>query len=423
MDEDHRSTDIWEYLDLEVEVRKRDDRGYSVTVRPPRGDEVRRRMDFPFDEQELENKLQALEYALLRSGASRRRIRSREEQVVQDFGLRLFDALLADEARDCYEASREQARHQDKGLRLKLVVQPPELARLPWEFLYDPDRAEYLCLSHSTPIVRYPDLRQPVELLPVTPPLRVLGMVASPVNLDPLDVEHEKQIVEESIKDLQAQGRVKFTWLEGQTWRHLQRAMWRKDEWHIFHFIGHGGYDLNRDEGLIALTNQAGYARYLRAEDLAQLLKGHNPLRLVVLNSCEGARGGEGDPFSSTAATLVRPGIPAALAMQYEITDEAAIEFSRIFYEAVAFGLPVDAAVAEARTSIKIEIGNTLEWGTPVLYMRSPDGRIFDISTPDRPKRRQTPPKPVTLPDESPPPDSLPDNGPPLWGRPQDLPD
>ena len=71
------------------------------------------------------------------------------------------------------------------------------------------------------------------------------------------------------------------------------------------------------------------------------------------------------------------------LANQYEITDEAAVEFSRAFYEAVADGLPLDAAVAGARISLKIELGDTLEWGTPVLYMRSPDGRIFDVQEED----------------------------------------
>jgi hypothetical protein len=72
------------------------------------------------------------------------------------------------------------------------------------------------------------------------------------------------------------------------------------------------------------------------------------------------------------------------VAMQYEVTDKAAIEFSRDFYEAVADGLPVDAAVAEARTAVSMK--SALEWGTPVLYMRSPDGRIFDVQqTVDRP--------------------------------------
>jgi hypothetical protein len=64
--------------------------------------------------------------------------------------------------------------------------------------------------------------------------------------------------------------------------------------------------------------------------------------------------------------------------MQYEITDKAAIEFSRDFYEAVADGLPVDAAVTEARAAVSVD--SMLEWGTPVLYMRSPDGRLFDVS-------------------------------------------
>jgi uncharacterized membrane protein HdeD (DUF308 family) len=100
----------------------------------------------------------------------------------------------------------------------------------------------------------------------------------------------------------------------------------------------------------------------------------------VFLNSCEGARGSESDAFSSTAATLVRRGIPAVVAMQYEITDRAAIEFSRDFYEALADSLPVDAAVTEARAAVSMD--SMLEWGTPVLYMHSPDGRVFDVATP-----------------------------------------
>ncbi len=82
---------------------------------------------------------------------------------------------------------------------------------------------------------------------------------------------------------------------------------------------------------------------------MARLLADHQSLRLVLLNSCEGARGSGRDIYSSTAAILVRQGIAAVLAMQYEITDRAAIEFSRVFYEALAYGLPIDTAVATAR--------------------------------------------------------------------------
>jgi len=65
--------------------------------------------------------------------------------------------------------------------------------------------------------------------------------------------------------------------------------------------------------------------------------------------------------------------------MQYEVTDEAAIEFARAFYEALADAVPVDAAVSEARKAISRIVSSTLEWGTPVLFMHSPDGVLFNI--------------------------------------------
>jgi hypothetical protein len=76
-----------------------------------------------------------------------------------------------------------------------------------------------------------------------------LGMVASPRDLDPLDVEHEKGLMDEAIEDLQANGLVELSWLEGDTWRDLLRAMRREGPWHIFHFVGHGDFDLTAQEG------------------------------------------------------------------------------------------------------------------------------------------------------------------------------
>jgi hypothetical protein len=376
MHKDSGSMGSWDYLDFELEVREGGPREYPLTVRSPAG-EAQAEMRFPFDEWELKDRLQALEIALLRSGGTRRRIPSPEEHTVQDFGRGLFESILVGDVRTRYEMSLSEARRQGKGLRLKLRIHPPELAVLPWEFLYDAERDRYPSLSSNTPLVRYLDLPQPVEPLRVSPPLRILGMVTSPLGLDPLDVGHEKRLVEEAIRGLRENGLLELTWLEGQTWRDLQRAM-RRGPWHIFHFVGHGGFDPATEEGAIALADEAGHKRLLRATSLAELLDDHYPLRLMFLNSCEGARGSESDAFSSTAATLVRRGIPAVVAMQYEITDKAAIEFSRDFYDAVADGLPVDAAVTEARAAVSMD--SMLEWGTPVLYMRSSDGRIFDVS-------------------------------------------
>lgn len=65
--------------------------------------------------------------------------------------------------------------------------------------------------------------------------------------------------------------------------------------------------------------------------------------------------------------------------MQYAITDRAAIEFAQMFYESLADGLPIDAAVSEARKAISVGLANSLEWGTPVLHLRAADGVLFAV--------------------------------------------
>src|SRR3712207_768859 len=64
--------------------------------------------------------------------------------------------------------------------------------------------------------------------------------------------------------------------------------------------------------------------------------------------------------------------------MQFEITDDAAITFAHTLYEAVADGYHLDAAMAEARNAVRDE-PNPVEWATPVLYLRAPDGQVFDL--------------------------------------------
>lgn len=379
-----------EYVSFDLEIGLGSGREYPLLARSQAG-EARETLRFPFDELILQNRLQALEIALLRSGGKRRQFLSSEEQLVQDFGRALFDAVFTGEVRSRYDVSLQEAIQRDRGLRLRLRIEAPELAALPWEFMYDARSADYLVLSHDTPLVRYLELPRVIEPLTVANPLRILGMIATPSDLPALDVERERQRIEKATDVLRAKGLLELTWLGEQGWRGLQRAM-RTGSWHVFHFIGHGGFDSSTDEGLIALANEAGQKHFLTASQLGRLLANHRPLRLVVLNTCEGARGGKYDIFSSTAATLVRRGITAVVAMQYEITDRAAVEFARVLYESIADGLPVDRAVTEGRTAVSMAIANTLEWGTPVLYMRAPDGVLFQI-TEDKPASRAPPMK------------------------------
>jgi hypothetical protein len=59
------------------------------------------------------------------------------------------------------------------------------LARLPWEFLFDPVRQDYLGLT--VPLIRYPHVPDPQQPLWVAAPLRILGMVGCPGGLHALD--------------------------------------------------------------------------------------------------------------------------------------------------------------------------------------------------------------------------------------------
>src|SRR5688500_12475292 len=67
--------------------------------------------------------------------------------------------------------------------------------------------------------------------------------------------------------------------------------------------------------------------------------------------------------------------------MQFEIADDVASTFAHEFYGALADGYPIDAAVTEARKAI-FAAGRETEWAIPVLYLRAPDGRIFELERP-----------------------------------------
>ena len=90
------------------------------------------------------------------------------------------------------------------------------------------------------------------------------------------------------------------------------------------------------------------------------------------------------DPFSGVASSLVHYGVPAVIGMQFEITDDAAITFADRLYTAVAQGFPVDAALAQARKAI-FAAGNDVEFGTPVLFLRAAEARLFDVDEAPRP--------------------------------------
>jgi hypothetical protein len=346
---------------------------YRVEARSAASGECVGEAVFDPEDHLVEQSLQRLRLALLSSAATVRRVPTRDEKAVQHIGGLLFSRLFTGDVRMLLDTTRQVAAQQSRPVRLVLRIRPPELASMPWEFLYDARRDDYLSLS--MPLVRYTEVLEPVRPLMVTPPLRILGMSSRPAGLDQLDVAAERAHLQHALTHLGRAGQVELTWAGGETWRDLVRAL-NQDQWHILHLVGHGGYDETAGEGVFYLSGEEGGSYPLRASRLAQVLNLYPSLRLVLLNSCESAVGNSSDLFSSAAATLIRRGVPAVLAMQYEISDRAAIEFTRSFYEAVASGRPIDSAVRDARLAVSLARPDSLEWGTPVLFLRQSDGRI-----------------------------------------------
>ncbi|MFQ5813926.1 MAG: CHAT domain-containing protein [Anaerolineae bacterium] len=308
-----------EYLDFEIRLEKREQRYVVSVIRSPAG-EAEGEFVLPFPDLELEN-------LLLKIGRTRRgvrRIGSPEEQAARAFGGKLFEAVFKGDVRGCFRSSLDKAALEAKGLRIKLrLLDTPELADLPWEYLYNRPLNRFLSLSAHTPIVRYIKLPEPIRPLDVKPPLRILVMVSSPSDYVELDVGQEKANLLSALGNLEQRGMVEIEWLEEATLLALQRCL-RRGRYHIFHFIGHGGFDERAQDGLLLMEDERGRGWRVSGQHLGVMLNDHRTLRLAVLNACEGARSSRTDPFAGVAMTLVQQGIPAVVAMQFEITDQPA---------------------------------------------------------------------------------------------------
>ncbi len=361
------------YDELRIRFEPDGDRCYRTVATAADGSAAVAAFQVPFTELELDN-------FVLRVGRQRlstRSYRSRQMDEARQFGERLFNALMVEGARDIFRSARAAAEISGKGLRLTLCLSDaPALMDLPWEFLYEKPR--FLSQSIYSPVVRSLDLRDVPTPHPVSLPLNVLGLISSPGGFVNLDVEEEKRKLAAALEKLVSEGMVTLEWLEGGSLKELDRSINRNQGIHVFHFIGHGGYDTRDHRGILVLEGDHGEAQEVTGEELGLLFQDERGLKLAVLNSCEGARNSHVDPFSGAAASLVNFGVPAVIGMQFEITDRAAIAFSASLYEALARNLPVDAALAQARRSI-FAAGNDIEFGTPVLFLRGRDARLFDV--------------------------------------------
>jgi hypothetical protein len=107
--------------------------------------------------------------------------------TVANLGRGLYAILFTPALRDLYQRSLGRLAAGGR-LRLLLRVDPPALAALPWELLYDPTDNVFLALDPLVSVARYlPQAARPAPA-PRSGPLRVLAVFAGPTDLPALDL-------------------------------------------------------------------------------------------------------------------------------------------------------------------------------------------------------------------------------------------
>ena len=212
-----------------------------------------------------------------------------------------------------------------------------------------------------------------IRPLRVRPPIRVLAVAACPARLSPISVKDELADLERSLAELK---HVELDRLEGATRETLRRKL-QEQTFHILHFIGHGTFDAGQGGGMVLLEREDGEADPSRSAGSERSSTGPSTTPARGPEHLSGRDKETTPSIRGSGAEPCKGRLPAVVAMRSAVTDRAAVLFSRHFYDSLSRREPVDRAVSKARHAMFRQ--DSAEWGSPVLAMRSPDGRIFDL--------------------------------------------
>lgn len=303
-----------------------------------------------------------------------------------EVGSSLYTSLFVGDVDKLFRTNLGYVSGLDRRLRIKLHLNLADpsvapLAGVPWELMYDAEARKRVVLNREMAIVRYLEVPEPIRIRPMKGRLRVLFVTGDSSGLK---LDEERTRVRAALD-----GVVEMHELNDASYQALEKTLEDLDP-HIIHFMGHGSFQ--GDEGALDFCDGP-----VTGKQLAPLLYAANEpdLRLVVLNACRTAevpRRAGVDPFGGVASALVMAGIPAVIAMQFPISDPAAIAFSVRFYTRLAGGDVVEDAVHGGRMAVRGVDKESTEWATPVLFKRT-DARLFQTeehSSPDLPDRGTT---------------------------------
>lgn len=345
---------------------------YRIEAKSPNGEASAAAPQlFPFEDDDYQYAARSL-----------RDVQISEPQYANDMGEILRKFLFPAPIQELFSTTLNVSRAQGKdGIRVRINIneESSELYQVPWEYCRD-DKS-FLSLNADTPLVRYMPTNRAPKPISVPSPVKILLAWANPADLAQLDVQSEIDAVKDALAAFTASGKVVIEELPNVSPNTLVSKV-RQSPPHIFHFIGHGAL-LPSGGGALALDNGRNAHVLLDGDRMLRLFQGDDT-KLIILSACQsGATSDKSEKSSSSQAfmglapKLVWGGLPAVVAMQYDLPNQAARPFMQTLYEFLALGKPLDTAVTEARIGLDFNILESPYWGIPVLFMRAPDGNIW----------------------------------------------
>jgi hypothetical protein len=359
----------------------------------------------PAGEGEREEHVKVPDYNDLKKRRDRLARRKYELNDQIKLGQRLAELLLPPYARQLFLRSLS-ALGPDEGLRLRLRLLD-QLAHLPWEHMYlheesgNPTAGGFLALDPRISIVRHEAMAIAPQWTQPGATRRIFIAMATPKphnQYEPLDyLPEEQRLIKAALSNVAGAEvhclpdyGVETDWKEipGAHPKELKAEISKLDQVDIFHFSGHGDFELEMAErfatyegsGHIVLANEENTAVLVKGDTLAEMLQEHG-IRLVTLGACRTGMRDTFQAWSSVAAALLLGRIPSVVAMQFRVYDDFAAIFMAALYEALVDGRTIDEAVFHGRAAIHAksygERTHARDWGTPVLYSRVPGGNIF----------------------------------------------
>ncbi|MEZ4830463.1 MAG: CHAT domain-containing protein [Caldilineaceae bacterium] len=247
---------------------------------------------------------------------------------------------------------------------------------MPWESLYDPPsptlrRRPVHCPRRVANHVGYTGRARP---LAAQLPLKILIVAID--DPDGLDAAAEMAAVEHVLAPLRPH-QIDLHTDSGRFDIHALRRRLLDVQPDVLHLITHGDPD-----GLLFWSTD-GDPTFVTGAQIQATLRQIDSLKLVFLNACLAGQPDDNTSYAAVAERLLQTGLPAVIAMQYEIADQAAVHFAGFLYEALVGGTcpgAVDHAVGIARSNLYIDAPHRLGYITPVLWLNTEDGLIFHLA-------------------------------------------